>query len=384
MFAPSRRLVFASSVSECALESSSAVAKRQRCRDRHFLVPAWNTARLFGISATFRQPRELAQVAPAPCSVPHPEAVDPLYLFACHVEWEMRDEPSSAWELLAATRSRHEDTRAQALALLGASRHCGATWLATNGASIGRVQKQSGAESEMKTPQGPESLAECGKCPLTRPGFFCGFPQPVREALDLASHKSVLPEGTILFVEGQNPTGVFIVCSGRVNLSTTSREGKVLILKTAEPGEVLGLSAAISGMGYDTTAETAAPSQLNFVERSHLLELMQSHSDIGLRASQYLSREFHTAFRDIHHLVLTRSSAGKLARLLLSQAPSQTDDTEARVASSMTHEEMAHRIGASRETVTRLLAMLKKKKLIRLDGSALVIRDRPGLESIAV
>jgi CRP-like cAMP-binding protein len=44
----------------------------------------------------------------------------------------------------------------------------------------------------------------------------------------------------ILFVEGQTPRGVFIVCSGKVNLSTTSREGKILILKTAGPGEALG------------------------------------------------------------------------------------------------------------------------------------------------
>jgi CRP/FNR family transcriptional regulator len=50
----------------------------------------------------------------------------------------------------------------------------------------------------------------------------------------------------------------------------------------------------------------------------------------------------------------------------------------------MTHEEMAQRIGASRETVTRLLGSLKKKQLIRLDGPTLVIRDRSALEALAV
>ena len=69
---------------------------------------------------------------------------------------------------------------------------------------------------------------------------------------------------------------MFILCSGKVNLSTTSREGKILILKTADAGEALGLSAAISGMGYEATAETATPCQLNFVDRKHFLELMQS------------------------------------------------------------------------------------------------------------
>ncbi|HUC28525.1 MAG TPA: helix-turn-helix domain-containing protein, partial [Candidatus Acidoferrum sp.] len=56
---------------------------------------------------------------------------------------------------------------------------------------------------------------------------------------------------------------------------------------------------------------------------------------------------------------------------------------ETRVHSSMTHEEMAQRIGASRETVTRLLSDLKRKQLIRLDGPTLVIRNRTALEALA-
>jgi CRP/FNR family cyclic AMP-dependent transcriptional regulator len=50
----------------------------------------------------------------------------------------------------------------------------------------------------------------------------------------------------------------------------------------------------------------------------------------------------------------------------------------------MTHEEMAQRIGSSRETVTRLLTELKRKQLIRLDGPTLVIRSRIALETLAV
>ena len=52
-----------------------------------------------------------------------PEAIDPLYLFACRVEWERRSDPCSGWELISAAESSHEDTRANAKALLAASRH---------------------------------------------------------------------------------------------------------------------------------------------------------------------------------------------------------------------------------------------------------------------
>ena len=55
---------------------------------------------------------------------------------------------------------------------------------------------------------------------------------------------------------------------------------------------------------------------------------------------------------------------------------------EIRVTSGLTHEEMAQMIGASRETVTRLLSVLRKKQLIRLEGSTLVIRNRNALEAM--
>ena len=156
-------------------------------------------------------------------------------------------------------------------------------------------------------------------------------------------------------------------------------------------------------MGYETTAETATPCQLAFVERKRFLELLDSHSEMGTHTAQCLSRDYQTAYRDIHDLVLTRSSAGKLARLLLSQSSRQEthrneahrheshrheshrheSQAETRVHSVMTHEEMAQRIGASRETVTRLLSHLRKKQLIRLDGPNLIIHDRTALEALA-
>lgn len=76
---------------------------------------------------------------------------------------------------------------------------------------------------------------------------------------------------------------------------------------------------------------------------------------------------------------------GKLARLLLSHSLTKGEqDEETRFHATMTHEEMAQRIGASRETVTRLLSNLRKKRLIRLDGSTLIIRDCNGLKALAV
>lgn len=314
---------------------------------------------------------------------PHPEEIDPLYLFACYMAWETEQDPSAGWELIGAAKSRYGDTRAHARALLSSSKtlngvsDCGEL-------SSPKKHAPEPQEDEMKAPYGLEIVENCAHCPLVVAGDFCSFSKPVIGSFSEVSQKTIVPAGAILFVEGQSPRGVFILCSGKINLSTTSREGKILLLKTAGPGEALGLSASICGASYEATAETATPCVVNFVERKHFLELMEAHSEVGLHAAEFLSRDYQSAYRDIHELVLTRSSAGKLARLLLSQAPRDGVEEGRRKHIPMTHEEMAMRIGASRETVTRLLCHLRRKQLIRLDGSTLVIRDRMALEALAV
>lgn len=225
----------------------------------------------------------------------------------------------------------------------------------------------------------------CLTCKLRKTNWFCGFSSDLLRSFSGMTRPASYPGGTLLFIEGQRPRGAFIVCSGRVKLSTTSREGKVLILKVAGPGEVLGLSAVISGSDYETTAETVGDCQINFVERESMVRMVEGNPEMSLRSIRALSTEFQSVYRDIHELVLARSSAGKLARLLLSWTRPEGEKTEreSRVPSSLTHEEMAQMIGASRETVTRLLGDLKKKELIRVDGSTLIIRDRPALEQMA-
>src|SRR5260370_24177639 len=105
------------------------------------------------------------------------------------------------------------------------------------------------------------------------------------------------------------------------------------------------------------TAETATACHVNFVNRKSLLNLLQSHSEVGMHAAQSLSLEFQSAYRDMPDLVLARSSSGKLARLLLSFSKTHLSNAdEVRLRSAMTHEEMAHRVGSSPETGPRLLS----------------------------
>lgn len=327
--------------------------------------------------------RDPAYFAPASTEANAPLS-DLLYLFAREMEWERSAEPAAAWDVIAASRSSEADTRAHARALLERVLLRGAQ--SADEFQPTHSTRRYSKEAAMRTPYGLEIIESCVGCKASREGFFCRLSQPVLRSVDLASRHSVMPPGALLFVEGQTPRGVFILCSGKVKLSTTSKEGKVLILKQVEAGDVMGLSAAISGTNYEMSAETATPCQINFIGRRDFMSLMQHESEIGMRAALWLSRDFQGAYRDLHDLVLARSSSGKLARLLLAHVPSAplNPAAELRLPSMMTHEEMAQRIGSSRETVTRLLSELKKKRLIRLEGARLVIRDRSGLEALAI
>lgn len=298
--------------------------------------------------------------------------------------------------MVRALRSPDRRTRAAASALLGKTRDFRMPGSAeailrvrSNGDGLGNAvnlpRQRSFDEVEMNTPYGLEIVESCVGCKLCKGNSFCNMSPGLLRAFSTASHPSTYPGGAVLFVEGQMPRGAFVLCSGRVKLSTTSRDGKVLILKIAEAGDMLGLSAVISGTMYEVTAETSVPCQVNFVERNSLIELIAKNGELGLRSAEALSREFQAAYRDIHDLVLARSSAGKLARLLLSWTNGdEKAEREIRIRSSLTHEEMAQMIGSSRETVTRLLSDLKKKEFIRLEGSTLVIRNKTALEALAV
>src|SRR5215471_412916 len=216
----------------------------------------------------------------------------------------------------------------------------------------------------MGTPYGIQITEDCLLCKLRTTGFFCQLPKESLHDLEKIKYASAYPQGAVLFVEGQAPRGVYIICGGRVKLSTTSRDGKTLILRIAQSGEVLGLHATVSGKPYELTAETLQPSQLDFVRREDFLRFLQNHGDACLNAAEHLSKNCQSAYEMIRSLGLSHSVSEKLARLLLEWS-SDGDETKdgIRIKVALTHEEMAQLIGTSRETVTRVLGEFRDKQL---------------------
>src|SRR5580692_12712085 len=236
--------------------------------------------------------------------------------------------------------------------------------------------------STMRTPYGLEIIENCLACPHREDRLFCNLAPAALQHLSEITGSATYPKGATLFVEGQPARGVFVLCSGRVKLSTSSADGKTLILRISEPGEVLGLPASVTGTCYELTADVIEPTQANFVSRTDFLNFLKEHGEAALRVAQQLGETYHSAVAEMRTIGLSHSAGEKLARFLLELC---TDHDKAKgeikLTVTLTHEEIAQIIGASRETVTRLFSDFKKKQLLQVKGSTIVIKNKAALES---
>jgi CRP/FNR family transcriptional regulator, cyclic AMP receptor protein len=237
----------------------------------------------------------------------------------------------------------------------------------------------------MLSPYGMEIVESCLTCKLRADRIFCDLPADALQALETIKCAAAYPQGAVLFVEGQRPRGIFVLCKGSVKLSINSPNGRTMIMELAELGEVLGLSATISGKPYEVTAETMGPCQVNFVKRDDFLRFLIDHVQACFNVAEQLSEKYHDAFNEVRSLGLFHSAHEKLAHFLLewSSKNGESGKLEPRLKLQLTQEEIANLIGTSRETVTRLLADLKKHQIVQSKGSTLVIRNMAALRKMA-
>ena len=239
----------------------------------------------------------------------------------------------------------------------------------------------------MRAPYGLNILDNCLTCPMREEHLFCNLPPAAVQRLNDIRATAIYPKSAMLFIEGQQPRGVFVLCTGKAKLSTSSSEGKTVITKISEAGDVLGLSAAVSNRPYEVTAEMIEPGQANFITRDSLLAFMREYGQVAVRVAEQLSLNYYTAYEGIRTLGLTSSPAERFAKLLLGWSnganngePQNGDSVQVKL--TLTHEEIAEIIGTTRETVSRLFSQFKKKQLLQLKGATLVIRNRAALQKM--
>jgi len=190
------------------------------------------------------------------------------------------------------------------------------------------------------------------------------------------------PRGKILFAEGEPARGIHVLRTGRATVSISSSEGRVVILRLAQAGDVLGLNSVLQNAAYETTVKTLEPCRTDFIPRAELMEVMQRSHTGAQVILNILSRELTELTDRAKLLLLPQTVRGRLAKLLLEWTNGNCSRT-VRLDKVFTHEEIAQMVCSSRETVTRLLTNLSKQQVIRVTTDSILICDRIALENIA-
>ncbi len=200
---------------------------------------------------------------------------------------------------------------------------------------------------------------------------------------NVSNLNSLHRRGKVLFSEGEPARGIYILRTGRAAVSITSREGKVVILRMAQAGNVLGLNSVLGGSSYDATAKTLEPCRTDFIARAELLVFLET--PVGARAMlTMLSRELAELTNRTRSLLLPQTASARLAKLLLewSSGNGATTPSTTRIEKPFTHEQIAQMICSSRETVTRLLASMSRRQIIQINSNNVLILDRTSLEAM--
>ncbi len=185
-----------------------------------------------------------------------------------------------------------------------------------------------------------------------------------------------------------------MVCQGTLKLTTSSEDGRVLLMRIAGPGDVLGLASVLKGTRYELTAEALEACEVRVIARKEFLEFMEEFREVGWNSAEEMAREYGSAVLSARRLALSESAAGKLAGLLLDwgrksaeygalergRASDSGVETALRFRMPLTHEELGQMAGISRETVTRVLTKMKDEKLIELEGERMIVRFPKKLE----
>ena len=136
-------------------------------------------------------------------------------------------------------------------------------------------------------------------------------------ASHLNHQNSVHPQGKVLFAEGEPARGIYILRFGRATSSVSSHEGRVVILRIAFAGDVLGLNPVLRSSSYDTTVKTVEPCHTDFISRVDLLRLMDRSKLATSAILTILSNELTELAGRTTSLLLPKTAIARLAQLLL-------------------------------------------------------------------
>ncbi len=220
---------------------------------------------------------------------------------------------------------------------------------------------------------------------LERVQLFAGLDRATLERLATGMRTRRFRRNEVLFHQGDPGDSLFIVTSGAVKIMLPSEEGDEAILATVRPGAFFGELALLDGAPRSATAVALEPTETLVLPRERfrmLIDTEPATRDALLAALAGELRRLTDHVEELHFLDMTGRMAARLLRLAQGSGVPQDDGT-IRIAGSWTQGDLAAMIGATRQSVNKLLGQFVDDGFLRLERDTIVILDPAGLERTA-
>ncbi len=210
--------------------------------------------------------------------------------------------------------------------------------------------------------------------------LFQGLPTPQIEDLTMIVQEQVVRKGQIIFSEGDDGIGFYVVLAGRVKVFKLSMDGKEQILHLFGPGEPFGEVPVFSGQKFPASAATMEESRILFFPRDSFVALVKKTPEVALNMLAILSRRLRRFASLIEDLSLKEVPARLSAYLLyLKSANRGSQDLTLDISKA----QLASLLGTIPETLSRILTKMSKQGLIQTDGPRIRIMDLEALQDLA-
>jgi len=180
-------------------------------------------------------------------------------------------------------------------------------------------------------------------------------------------------KNTVIINEGDEASSLFIILSGAVRVFLSNPDGKEIIINTQRAGEHFGELALLDDAPRSASVMTTEKSAIGVISKTDFRSLLTRHIDLGLKLIVELTRRVRLLSENIKTLALM-DVYGRVAKTLLDLA--EEDDGQLVIHNRPTQQEIANRIGASREMVARILKDLSTGGYITITGKQLIIKEK--------
>jgi CRP/FNR family cyclic AMP-dependent transcriptional regulator len=211
-----------------------------------------------------------------------------------------------------------------------------------------------------------------GRCRL-----FAGMGEPSLQAIARTLRARRFRRGEVLFHEGDPGDALFVVASGAVKVVVPSEDGEEAILATLRRGDFLGELALLDGAPRSASAIALEPTEALTLPREQFRALVAGEPairDALLAAVAGELRRLTTHVAELHFLDLTGRLAARLARLADEHGERQPNG-EIRLDAPLTQSDLAAMIGATRQSVNKLLGEFEADGLLRMERDSIVVPD---------